>query len=161
MPDRSHNKTEIKYHTNYNDGLPWFVWNGDQLQQPLVEILPKRSAYDLFQNTSCRAILDSKVACNSNAAVIMDGPIGQYQFKYQHKGTQKDDAADYENVERSIKNLSDRKHDDDKDEAVRVVCRAAFAHNSKNIVLLVPLWRRTIYGMVHVSTFPTSLSTAL
>jgi hypothetical protein len=131
-PDRARVATALKYH---DDGKPWFTWNGEELVQPIVEFLPKRNTYDLFQNTSCRAISESKLACNTNAAIITDGPIGQYQFKYQHKKTQKDDVADYENVERSMKKLAgDRKHDDDRKEAVRRICRAAFAHNSTNII---------------------------
>ena len=47
------------------------------------------------------------MACNTNANVITDGPIGQYMFKYQHKSTQKDDVAEYEHVDRAIKNIAE------------------------------------------------------
>ena len=130
-PDRSRDKSIVKIH---KDGSPWFTWNGEQLVQPIIEVLPRRGTYDLFQNTSCSAISESKMACNTNANVITDGPIGQYMFKYQHKSTQKDDVADYEHVDRAIKNIAEQKHDDDRKEALRLVCRAAFAHNSKNVI---------------------------
>ena len=130
-PDRSRAQSAIKYHAN---GVPWMRWNGEEILQPLVEILPKRNTFDVFQNTSCRAISESKLACNTNAKIITDGPIGCYQFKYNFKNTQKDDSAEYAHVDRSIKTMKDRRHEDDRKEAVRRVCRASFAHNSSNII---------------------------
>jgi hypothetical protein len=65
---------------------------------------------------------------------ITDGPVGQYQFKYQTKDTQADDSAPHHEVEMSIKSMTDRTHEDDGREATRIICRAAFAHNKKNII---------------------------
>ena len=65
---------------------------------------------------------------------MTEGPTCQYCFKYQHKNTQGEDTADYKDVDRSMKCMEGRVHDDDKKEAARVICRAAFAHNSKNVI---------------------------
>ena len=65
---------------------------------------------------------------------ITDGPIRQYMFKYQHRSTQKDDVADYEHVDRAIKNIAEWRHDDDRKEVLRLVCCAVFAHNLKNVI---------------------------
>jgi hypothetical protein len=65
MPDRPRTKARVRVIKENN---PWFEWNGTQQVQPIIEILPKRQTYDLFQNVSCRAISESKLTCNSNRA---------------------------------------------------------------------------------------------
>ena len=131
MPDRPRKKACVRYVKQSN---PWFAWNGTEKDQPIIEILPKRQDYDLFQNVSCKAISESKLTCNSNVSVITDGPVGQYQFKYILKSTQADDTAPYALVEYSIKSLAGRVHNDDKKEASRRICRAAFAHSKGNVI---------------------------
>jgi len=131
LPDRARLTCLLK---TTSDGQTWFEWNGDSRLQPIVEFLPKRGKYDLFQNVSCRAISESKFSCNSNMALITDGPVGQYQFKYHIKKTQDDDTAEYAEVEKSIKSMNGRTHEDDRNEARRLICRAAFAHNKTNII---------------------------
>ena len=74
------------------------------------------------------------MTCNTNISVITDGPVGQYQFKYIMKSTQEDDTSAYGLVEQSIKSLQSRVHEDDTKEAARLICRAAFAHNKKNVI---------------------------
>ena len=66
--------------------------------------------------------------------LITDGPISQYNIKYQNKDTRKDDTREYKKVLESIKGIQGRAHDDDKKEALRVICRAAFAHNKENVI---------------------------
>ena len=83
---------------------------------------------------SCEAISESKFSCNSNAQLITDGPVSQYQFKYQHKGTQEEDTAEYGGVEKIMKTLGEREHEDDKKETCHLICRAAFAHDKSNVV---------------------------
>ena len=117
-----------------SEGQPWFKWNGDEILQPFIEFQPRRCKYDAFQNVSCKAISESKFSCNSNAALITDGPVSQYQFKYQHKNTQDQDTAEYAELEKSMKGLNGRVHDEDSREAARLICRAAFAHNKSNII---------------------------
>jgi len=131
LPDRARPNAQVR---TCIESVTWYEWNGEKREQPLVEFLPKRHPFDQFQNASCRVISESKLSCNSNVSLITDGPLGQYQFKYQMKGTQEDDSAPYKEVESSIKALASRSHEDDKKEAVRLICRAAFAHNKKNVI---------------------------
>jgi hypothetical protein len=99
-----------------------------------IEVLPKWHIFYLFQNVACCAISVSKFTCNSNISIITDGPVGQYQFKYVLKPTQEDDTAAYSLVEESIKSLQSRVHEDNKKEAVRLICHATFAHNKGNVI---------------------------
>ena len=131
MPDRKRKHTCIK--TEYK-GAPWYTWNGEKLEQPIVQICAKRGNYDLFQNISCPAISLSKFACNSNIQLITDGPVGQYQIKYNFKPTQEDDTREYSGVDKSMKNLNGRVHESDRSEAIRRITRAAFAHNKTNVI---------------------------
>jgi hypothetical protein len=50
------------------------------------------------------------------------------------KSTQEDDSAAYADVEKSIKSLKSRTHEDDWKEALRLVRRASFAHNNSNVI---------------------------
>ena len=131
LPDRARPNAKVR---TLDDSVDWYEWNGTVQKQPLLEFLPKRGECDQFQNSCCRAISLSKFSCNSNASFITDGPVGMYQFKYQTKDTQADDSAPYHEVEMSIKSMTNRTHDDDGKEAARIIMRAAFAHNKKNIV---------------------------
>ena len=132
IPDLARDNSTVR---TVLEGATWYEWNGNSREQPIVEILPKRRKYDHFQNISCRAVSESKFSCNSNVSVITDGPVGQYSFKYVTKSTQEDDSAPYAEVENSIKNMSsDRVYEEDRDEAIRILRRAAFAHNKKNVV---------------------------
>lgn len=131
MPDRSRKQACVRFVKEVN---PWFEWNGIEKQQPIIEVLPKRHTYDCFQNVSCHAISEAKFTCNSNLSIITDGPVGMYQFKYIMKSTQDDDTAEYSLVESSIKSLQSRVHEEDKKEAARIICRAAFAHNKRNVI---------------------------
>jgi len=131
LPDRARRTPEVR---TVMEGKSWFTWNGEERRQPLVEFLPKRCQYDLFQNVSCGVISESKLSCNSNVALITDGPVSQYMFKYQHKETNTDDTAEYSEVDKSIKSMHGRAHADDRAEAIRVICRGAFANNKKNVV---------------------------
>lgn len=133
MPDRQRQRTSVKDVPGASNR--WYTYSGKVETQPIVEFLPTRATYDLFQNVTCPAISHSKFACNSNVALITDGPVSQYQFKYQMKKNQKEETADYEEVLKSIRGLNGRKHpDDDKAEAIRILTRTAFAHNKTNVI---------------------------
>jgi hypothetical protein len=119
MPDLPRKKACVRH---VKENVPWFEWNRNKKLQPLIEILPKRNSYDLFQNASCKAISESKLTFNSNIAIITDGPVGQYQFKYIMKLTQADDTAAYSLVEQSMKCMSSRVHKDNQNEATRLIC---------------------------------------
>lgn len=133
LPDKRRKVSRL--HVQKDDS-PWFMWNGQEKKQPIVQFLPKRGTYDLFQNVSCAAISESKFTCNSNVTVITDGPIGMYCCKYINKPNEKDDTAEYSQVEATMKKMEQEgpKHESEKAEALRILCRAAFAHNRSNIV---------------------------
>ena len=131
MPDRSRVYSTVE---TISDNTLWYTWDGDYKEQPLVQFCPKRGRYDLFQNPCCLAISQSKFSCNSNVSLITDGPIALYQIKYEFKSTQDDDTAEYAHVEQAIKSLNGRVHEDNNKEAIRRICRAAFAHNKGNVV---------------------------
>ena len=130
LPDRKRRRTTLNA---VKESIPWFAWDGTEKEQPLIEVLPKRLQYDLFQNVSCPATTQSKFTCNTNVQLITDGPLAMYQFKCGSKATQKDDCEEHDEVHKSMKAMTGRKHDGDRSEAVRLVCRAAFAHNSSNV----------------------------
>ena len=132
LPDKRRRHAEIFVNEK---SIDWCMWNGSVRNQPIAQVVPKRRKYDLFQNVSCPAISYSKFSCNNNVSTILDGPIGQYQHKYQEKETQKEDSAEYKEVENLIRNTDmERKHDSDRSEALRHICRASFAHNKKNVI---------------------------
>jgi len=66
----------------------------------------------------------------------MDGPIGQYCFKYGLKGTQKDDTEEYSRVQQASQRVlsSPRRHQSDRSEAMRRVLVGSFAHQKTNVV---------------------------
>jgi len=86
--------------TNINDltasTVKWFWWTSEHSKRIIKEVNVQRHQYDAFQNVSCTAISSSRLACNSNIAAIMPGPVGLYMFKYQMKGTQDDDTEEYD-----------------------------------------------------------------
>ena len=131
MPDMKRARSELM--TEKNE-VKWFLYDGTYRMQPLMQVCPKRGKYDLFQNVSCTPISYSKFTCNNNIACVIDGPIGYYIHKYQHKENQKEEVADYAEVAAEVKKFAgDRKHEEDRPEALRRICRAAFAHNKTNI----------------------------
>ena len=81
-------------------GIKWYKWNGTYEKRDILEIVPKRSAYDAFQNLSFNCWNKTKFACNTNINLIMPGPVSQYTFKYQNKvtGTQQEDAQRYDKI---------------------------------------------------------------
>jgi len=135
LPDIPRSRATVK-DLSEGEGVKWYTWDGSEKKQPLVAILPKRGPYDLFQNVSCPGISETKLSCNTNIAVITDGPLGQYSIKYQHKGTQDDDQREYAQVERAMKKLSEagRTHEDNRRETIRLICSGSFAHNRTNVI---------------------------
>jgi len=131
LPDIQRRDTQIR---TESQGVPWYLWTGEEKKHPLITVQPRRGKYDEFQNVSCAAISESKLACNSNVNVMTEGPISQYTCKYTTKDTQKDDQAKYAEVDKSIKAITGRVHESDRGEAIRLISRAAFAHNKSNVV---------------------------
>ena len=133
LPDKKRKHTTIK---TEREGAAWIKWTGEFITQPLVQFLPARNKYDLFQNVACKAILNSKFTCNSNVSCITDSPIAMYTCKYINKPTENDDTMEYSHVDATMKKLGEEgpKHENHKSEALRMICRAAFAHNKHNVI---------------------------
>ena len=133
MPDRKRRRAELMVD---QESVRWYLWNGDFKEQPLMAVCPKRAKYDLFQNVACDAVSFSKLSCNNNLSVVVDGPIGMYQYKYKSKDQHGEETAEYKDVEGAVKCFAGevRKHPLDRSEALRRICYAAFAHNRKNVV---------------------------
>ena len=132
LPDKRRKTTVVK---TEREAVPWYEWSGEEKQQPFVSVLPKRGKYDLFQNVCCRSLSQSKFSCNTNVSLITDGPIAHYICKYCVKPNDKDEVADYAEVDATMKKMTGRVHEEnDRAEALRIICRAAFAHNKSNVI---------------------------
>ena len=81
----------------------------------------KRGEFDGFQNVRCKGVSETKLTCNSNVALIFDGPLSQYIFKYMCKSTRNDDGAEFAHVSAAMKTATCRVHEDDVCEAVRLI----------------------------------------
>ena len=131
LPDCQRSRSRV---TREHEGVNWYEWTGVEVKQPLLLMQARRGAYDLCQNICCTAISQSKLSCNSNIALIMDGPVGQYQHKYQQKANQDEESHDYKRIEDDVRKLNGRVHEEDRPEALRIICRAAFAQNRNNVI---------------------------
>jgi hypothetical protein len=114
----------------------YFRWDGTVEMRPLYTLIPERGCYDLFQNVCCKAVSESKVACNSNVTFLFPGPYTFYCCKYNMKATQADDRHDYDRVVRTVRKATKkgRVHESNRSEAMRLVLGASYAHNDSNIV---------------------------
>ena len=72
-------------------------WNGTYKTRDILEIVPKRSAYDAFQNLSLNCWNKTKFACNTNINLIMPGPVCQYTFNTRAKELNKN-AQKYDKI---------------------------------------------------------------
>ena len=91
-------KIVMTIRTTDTQGLEWYKWNGTYEKRDILEIVPKRSAYDAFQSLSLNCWNKTKFACNTNTNLIMPGPASQYAFQYLNKGTQQEDAQGYDKI---------------------------------------------------------------
>jgi len=118
------------------DEQAYFAWNGMKKDLPFFTLKAHRDCYDLFQNTSCRAISTSKISGNTNVVMLFPGPIMIYSSKYVVKSNQKDERRDFGQVVRATQKMlhDGRKYDGDRSEAMRMLLRATFQHNTENVV---------------------------
>jgi hypothetical protein len=131
LPDQKRNFTAV---TDAVSSVNWYTWRGTSKPQPLLQSSVKRAEFDAFQNVSCQGVSETKLTCNSNVALVFDGPLSQYIFKYICKSTKNDDEAEFAHVSAAMKTATCRVHDDDVSEALRLIRRAAFGHNKRNII---------------------------
>jgi hypothetical protein len=66
----------------------------------------------------------------------MPGPVGQYSFKYNLKGTQQEDTEAYGGVKEAMQKVLSklRTYQSDRSEAVKRLLSASFAHQRTNVV---------------------------
>jgi hypothetical protein len=116
--------------------VSWYCWDGSKSNRFIKEVCPRRGKYDVFQNICCPAISHSKLTCNTNVTVVMPGPVGQYSFKYNLKGTQKEDTKEYGAVKEAMQKVLSklRTYDSEKSEAAKRILAASFAHQRTNVV---------------------------
>ena len=114
----------------------WYKWDGSKITKKLIEVCPRRGNFDELQNVSCPVISESKMTCNSNIQIIAPGPVVVYCTKYTSKPTQQQETQDYGRVQDVTRKIlsEERKHPEDRSEALRRILRASFAHNKENVV---------------------------
>jgi hypothetical protein len=134
FPRRKKRKTIVQNASE--EKVKWYFWDGSFDERHLKEVCNKRKRYDIFQNISCEAISQSKLTCNTNIAPIIQGPMGQYSFKYNFKDTQKEDTEEYGRAKAAMQKVLPqlRKYESDRSESMRRVLSAPFAHQKVNIV---------------------------
>jgi len=138
-PQRAKRKTVIQ---NASESLvSWYDWDGSKEDRYIKEVCIQRGTYDGFQNVCCPAVSYSKLTCNTNINAIMNGPVGQYSFKYALKGTQKEDTEEYGHVKEIMQKVLSkiRSIDSERSEAVKRLLAASFAH--QKLMLLEQPWQ--------------------
>ena len=116
--------------------VQWYSWNGSFHLRHLKEINVKRAATDAFQNESCTAIINSKLACNTNVTVLMPGPIAFYIFKYNLKGTQEEDQQQYERIADATRKVLSKASEMKSANSIAVsrLLAGSYAHQKTNII---------------------------
>ena len=135
-PKRGKKSTYINQLEDTN--IAWYSWNGTSTNVHVQEMNLKRDAYDAFQNENCRAVTQSRICCNSNVTFVMNGRIGQYNFKYAIKGTEEEDTAEYEGVQEGFQRANYKMQrspeKSDVSKACSMVLTASYSHQKSNIV---------------------------
>ena len=116
--------------------IQWYKWNGTYETRDILEIVPKRSAYDAFQNLSLNCWNKTKFACITNINLIMPRPVSPYTFKYQSKRTQQEDVQRYDKIYSVLERVlaSPDESQTEHSEAYRQVMAGAFAHQNTNVI---------------------------
>ena len=100
LPKKSASKTVVQC---VEEKADWVSWDGTCSHVDHFEIIPKRDEYDLFMNQYCPALSTSRLACNSNIKILMDGRESLYTVKYSAKDTQPEDTEGYDDVLKYLK----------------------------------------------------------
>ena len=110
----------------------WYDDTGRPYKKRIIEVVPKRSEFDIMMNTYSPVISDSYIACNTNVKFISNGVQAFYITKYSSKNTQKDDASEYEPIIKYVEGrLISLKFDTDRSEALSRIIGASLAHNRR------------------------------
>jgi hypothetical protein len=133
FPKRSKKRTRIEIPDEEQD---WFSIRGVCCKRRIVEIVPQRGKFDVCMNNYCPIVSETKLACNSNVSVIVNGVQAFYISKYASKDTQEEDTGEYEPMIRYVKErlLNTKFPDSNVSESMSRVIGACLAHNSKNVI---------------------------
>ena len=133
FPKKSNKRTRIDIPEDEQD---WFSYTGVCCKRRIIEILPERGSLDVCMNNYCPMVSETKLACNSNVSVIVNGVQAFYVTKYTSKNTQEQDSSEYENVIRYVEKrlLSSKFPDNTGSESMSRLIGACLAHNSKNVI---------------------------
>jgi hypothetical protein len=87
-------------------------------------------------NKYCPIVSKTKLTCNSNVSVIVNGVQAFYISKYASKDTQEEDSGEYEPMTRYVEKhlLNTKFPDSNVSESMSRVIGACLAHNSKNVI---------------------------
>jgi hypothetical protein len=135
-PRRRRRKTTIDEVTTDKE-IRWYKYDGSYTIISYLDILLQRTEWDAFINQSCPYISQSKFVCNTNMNLLLPGIQMAYCFKYNHKNVQEDENANHIKVTNHICNVLsrlERKHLQDRSEAISRVLGGAIMMQSTNIV---------------------------
>ena len=131
-PDEERTRTSLEpVLIGNNNKVKFYTWTGKERERDFFQVLLKRNEYNLFMNNYVPAIGESKIGGNSNARIVTPGPIGMYTVKYPTKSNQLENEKPYDPVLESLTAAlnSERKHNDERAESLRLVIRGGFAAN--------------------------------
>jgi hypothetical protein len=133
FPKKGSKRTRIDFP---DEGQDWFSYTGVCCKRRIIEIFPQRGAFDVCMNNYCPIVSQTKLACNSNVSVLVNGVQAFYVTKYATKKTQEDDKSEYEPMIRYVEKrlLSSKFPDSTVSESMSRVIGACLAHNSKNVI---------------------------
>lgn len=133
FPKKSNKRTRIDIPDEEQN---WFSYTGVCRKRRIIEIVPERGSLDVCMNNYCPIVSETKLACNSNISVIVNGVQAFYVTKYTSKCTQEDDSGEYEPMIRYVEKrlLSTKFPDNTTSESMSRIIGACLAHNSKNVI---------------------------
>ena len=133
FPKKSNKRTRIDLP---DEGQDWFSYTGVCRKRRIIEIFPTIGGLDVCMNNYCPIVSQTKLACNSNVSVLVNGVHAFYVTKYATKKTQEEDKSEYEPMIRYVEKrlLSSKFPDSNVSESMSRVIGACLAHNSKNVI---------------------------
>ncbi len=128
FPKKGNKRTRIDLP---DEGQDWYSYTGACRKRQIIEIFPERGNLDVCMNNYCPIVSQTKLACNSNVSVLVNGVHAFYVTKYASKKTQEDDKSEYEPVIRYVEKrlLSSKFPDSTLSESMSRVIGACLAHN--------------------------------
>ena len=132
LPQIPNKQTQIEVEVK---DAAWYSWKGTEGKKNILRVAPKRGNYDVFMNTFCPAVSQSKLACNSNVRFLFGGSDAFYATKYSTKDTQREDTESYDEVlNYTKKRMLKHMHQSPFSESISRLIGATIVHNSRNII---------------------------